>query len=201
MKLAADEGSARRPYRMTARAQRAEETAERILDAAVEVFYERADLPLDEVAARAGVSTQTVIRRFGGREGLFAAGARREGERIATQRDTAGVGDVDGAVRVLVDHYEEMGDRVLALLAAEERSPAARQVTDQGRAMHRAWCERVFAPAFEGLTGTDRDRRLAQVVAVTDVFTWRLLRRDAGLPRPEVELAVRELLLPLIGDR
>jgi AcrR family transcriptional regulator len=166
----------------------------------VELFYESGELPLDEVAARAGVSTQTIIRRFGGREGLFAAGVRREGERIGAQRDTAPTGDVDGAVRILVDHYEEMGDQVLALLAAEDRSPAARQATDQGRAMHRAWCERVFAPALTGLAGADRDRRLAQLVAVTDVFVWRLLRRDAGLPRAEVELALRELLRPLLGD-
>jgi AcrR family transcriptional regulator len=186
---------------MTARARQAEETADRILAAAAEVFYERADLPLDEVAARAGVSTQTIIRRFGGREGLFAAAARRESERIGAQRDLARVGDVADAVRILVDHYEEMGDRVLRLLAFEDRSPAVRQITDQGRALHRAWCERVFAPALEGLHDVDRDRRLAQLVAVTDVFTWRLLGRDAGLPRPEVELALRELLRPLMGDR
>src|SRR3954454_24266743 len=98
------DGGARRPYRMTARAAAAAATGERILDAAVEVFYATADLPLDEVAARAGVTVQTVIRRFGGREGLFAAALERESGRVRDQRDTAPVGDVPTAVRVLLDH-------------------------------------------------------------------------------------------------
>src|SRR5947209_18894396 len=104
------EGQAeRRPYRMTTRAAAAAATGERILGAAAEVFYERADLPLDEVAARAGVAVQTVIRRFGGREGLFAAALRRELGRVADKRDGALPGDLAGAVRGLVDHYEDTG--------------------------------------------------------------------------------------------
>jgi AcrR family transcriptional regulator len=189
----------RRPYRMAARANAAAATGERILAAAAEVFYEKADLPLDEVAARAGVTVQTVIRRFGGREGLFAAGLERESRRVR-ERDTAPVGDVAAAVRVLLDHYEEYGDKVLTLLAVESRSPAATQVVGQGRLLHRAWCERTFAPALAGLDEAARSRRLAQFVAVADVYTWKLLRRDAGLSRDDVELALRELLDPLMGD-
>jgi AcrR family transcriptional regulator len=68
-----------RPYRMVARAEAAAATAERILDAAIEVFWETPgeQFSLDEVARRAGVTVQTVIRRFGGRGGLFAAAAER----------------------------------------------------------------------------------------------------------------------------
>jgi AcrR family transcriptional regulator len=193
--------SGRRPYRMTARAAAAAATAERILDAAAEVFFSEGDLPLDEVAARAGVTVQTVIRRFGGREGLFAAGLEHESRRVRDQRDTAPVGDVAAAVRVLLDHYEEYGDKVLTLLALENRSPAAGPVLDEGRRLHRSWCERVFAPALSGLGEERRERRLAQIVAVTDVYMWKLLRRDAALPRDDVELALRELLDPLMGDR
>ena len=191
----------RRSYRMTSRATAAAATGERILDAAAQVFYEKADLPLEDVARRAGVAVQTVIRRFGGREGLFAAALERESGRVRDQRDTAPVGDVEAAVRVLLDHYEEYGDKVLTLLALESRSPAAAQVVAQGRLLHRSWCERVLAPALAGLDDGSRARRLAQLVAVTDVYTWKLLRRDAGLSRDDVELALRELLTPLMGDR
>jgi hypothetical protein len=34
---------------------------------------------------------------------------------------------------------------------------------------------------------------------VTDVLTWKLLRRDRGLSRRQTELALRELLAPLTG--
>ncbi len=95
-----------RPYRMVARAEAAAATAERILDAAVEVFWEMPtdQLSLDEVARRAGVSVQTVIRRFGGKAGLLAAASQREVEQVRHQREQAPVDDVAGAVGVLVDH-------------------------------------------------------------------------------------------------
>jgi hypothetical protein len=44
----------------------------------------------------------------------------------------------------------------------------------------------------------ERERRLAQFVAICDVYTWKLLRRDAGLSRRQTELAVTELLNPLL---
>jgi AcrR family transcriptional regulator len=63
---------------MSARAEAAEATGERILDAALELFGERPtdQIPLDEVASRAGVSVQTVIRRFGGKGRVTRSGRR-----------------------------------------------------------------------------------------------------------------------------
>lgn len=185
---------------MTARAEAAAATGERILDAAIDLFWENpgATPSLDDVAARAGVSVQTVIRRFGGKDDLFAAAGAREAARVRTQRDQADPGDVAMAVRVLVDHYEELGDKVLRLLAEEDRIPGLRAIADQGRATHRDWCARVFAPALEARRGVDRRRLLAQLVAVCDVQTWRLLRRDGGLSRRQTEQAITELLAPLL---
>jgi AcrR family transcriptional regulator len=183
---------------MVARAQAAERTAERILDAAVEVFFDApsTSVSLDEVARRAGVTVQTVIRRFGGRDGLLAAAAERESKKVREERDVP-PGDVDGALRVLVGHYERTGDRVLRMLGEEARSATLRGIADQGRRMHRDWCEAVFAPALAGLSSAERARRLAQLVAVCDVYTWMLLRRQAGLSRNQTELALRELVKPL----
>ena len=176
-------------------------TGERILDAAVEVFWELPtnQISLDEVARRAGVTVQTVIRRFGGRDGLLAAAVERESEKVRRQRERAvPLGDAAGAVHVLVEHYEDTGDRVLKMLAEEERVPRLSEIADRGRELHRDWCARVFAPELVGRAGTDRQRRLAQFVAVCDVYTWKLLRRDAGLSRRQTELALVELLNPLL---
>ena len=59
--------NATRPYTMRARAEAAQATAERILDAALEAFGSSAfsEVTLQEIADRAGVSVQTIIRRFG----------------------------------------------------------------------------------------------------------------------------------------
>jgi AcrR family transcriptional regulator len=185
---------------MGARATSAAATGERILDATAEAFWERPSehVSLDEVARRAGVSVQTVIRRFGGRDGLVAAATERESRRVQAERDPATVADALGAVGQLVTHYEAMGDRVLAMLAEEVRNPALRGIAESGRRFHRAWCESVFASTLAGITGATRERRLAQLVAICDVYTWKLLRRDAGLDRRETELALQELLEPLL---
>lgn len=184
---------------MVARAEAAAATGERILDAAVEVFWELPTdkISLDRVGRRAGVTVQTVIRRFGGLEGLLSAAVQRESEKIRSQRLQAPVGDVAGAVHALVDHYEALGDRVLKMLAEEDRIPGLRNIADRGRAVHAEWCGLVFAPLLRGVPPADRARRLAQFVAVCDVYTWKLLRRQAGLSRRQTELAIVELLHPL----
>lgn len=191
-----------RPYVMTARAESAQRTGERIMDAAIALFWQAPtdQLSLEAVAREAGVSVQTVIRRFGGKEGLLAAAGQREAARVGAQRAEAPVGDVAGAVRVLVDHYEELGEQVLRLLAEEPRVPGLAPVVAQGRAVHRDWCARVFAPALERRTGVERTRLQAQLVAVCDVHTWALLRLQSGLSRRQTELALVELVTPLMEN-
>jgi AcrR family transcriptional regulator len=186
---------------MVARAESAAATGERILDAALELFWElpAEQISLDQVARRAEVSVQTVIRRFGGKESLLAAAAERMAERVRSQRDEAPAGDLAGDVRVLVDHYEELGTRVLKLLAEEGSAPRLGEIADGGRALHRQWCERVFAAALERRRGVERRRRLAQLFTVCDVYTWKLLRLDSGLSRRQTELALVEMLEPLVA--
>jgi AcrR family transcriptional regulator len=188
--------AARRPYRMTARAEAAAATGERILDAAEELFWSQ---PLDriglaEIAAGADVSVQTVIRRYGSKEGAIEATAQRAMARVRDQRGRAPVGDVPGAVANLLDHYEDVGQRALRLLAEEDSSPTMRDWVREGRRLHREWVRRTFAPQLAGRRGAERERRLAQLVAICDVYTWKLLRRDAGLSRAQTERALVELI-------
>ena len=195
-KVTGQEGARSRPYRMTARAEASAATGQRILDVAQRLFGE---LPYDQVslqavAARADVTVQTVLRRFASKEQLFAAVAEQTSRQIRSERDAAPVGDAAGVVRNVVDNYERWGDHFLNLLAQEQRTPAIRTATDTGRRYHRAWVERSFAPMLAGLSPADREQRLAQLVAVTDLYVWRLLRRDQGLSRDETETAVRDLV-------
>ena len=190
----------RRTYDMTTRAESAARTRERILDAAIDLFWQTPTdrLSLEAVAEDAGVSVQTVIRKFGGKDGLLEAAGQREASRIGAQRGQAPVGDVPGAMAVLVDHYEEMGDRVLRLLAEEARVPGLAAIVEQGRDVHTQWCARVFGPALGARDGRERERLLAQLVAVCDVQTWHLLRRVSGLSRSDTELSLAELIEPLM---
>lgn len=186
---------------MTARAAAAAATGERILDAAAAEFWDRpsSEIPLSDVAARAEVSVQTVLRHFGDKQALFAAAAAREAERIERQRADAVGKPLQRVVRVLVDHYEEMGEGVLRLLAEEQRLPALRAVAERGRAAHRRWCERVFAAALAERRGAARERLRAELVAVCDVYTWKILRFDCGLGREAVGRALVEILQPMLA--
>jgi hypothetical protein len=70
-----------------------------------------------------------------------------------------------------------------------------------GREFHRAWVRRIFSPVLEKIPPTQRRRRLAQLTAVTDVYTWKVLRRDLGLSRQEAEACVRELIENVVARR
>lgn len=188
-----------RPYTSAKRAASAQETRVRVLTAALDLFTELplGQITLAQVAERAGVAVQTVIRGFGDKDALFAAAARHGFESVAAERGAAPTGDLAGALENLADHYETTGRLALKMLADEHGSPFMAEVTAQGRAYHRAWCARVFAGALGDLAGVDRERRLAQFVAVCDVYTWRLLRLDSRLSRRQYILALTELLEPL----
>ena len=113
---------------------------------------------------------------------------------VEAQRGLAPVGDVDGAVRNLFDHYEEVGEVVLRALAQEGMHAAIRELTDLGRLIHQEWVARTFAPQLERVSGLAAERLLVQLVASTDVYVWSILRRDLGLERGQAELALREMI-------
>jgi len=184
-----------RSYNQVARAEATERTRRSILEAAQALFREEElyDLPLDAVAERADVSTRTLLRHFGSRERLFEEALADAGSQVAAVRD-ATPGDLTRAIRRLIDHYEEMGDEVVRLIAAAERYPLARRAVEQGERIHRDWVREIFAADLEPLGRPEGERRLALLATVTDVYVWRLLRRGHGLDRKATEAAIRGLV-------
>jgi len=168
-----------RPYAQGARALSAEATARRVVDA----FLARLstqwfdEITLDLVAADARVSVQTVVRRFGGKEGLLSSAVKVMGAQI-TARRAAPAGDVSRLVRNLVEDYERTGDAVIRLLALESRHASLRVVLEYGRGEHRGWVETGFAQALARLDAAARRRAVDSLVVATDVYAWKLLRRD-----------------------
>ncbi|HMJ34744.1 MAG TPA: helix-turn-helix domain-containing protein [Baekduia sp.] len=186
----------RRPYRQTARAQAVAATGERILDVATEQFLQRFydEVTLAGVAKEAGVSQQTVINRFGSKEGLLEAAADRLGpERF--RRELAG--DPVGGV---VGDYEAGGDATIRLIALEERVPALAPFLARGRAGHRAWVQEAFADQLPAAHGPAREQAIATHVVATDIYTWKLLRRDMGLSRAKTIDAMRAMVAALAHE-
>jgi AcrR family transcriptional regulator len=181
---------------MTARAEAAAATRERLLAAAWEHFSTRPydEVRLRDIAADANSTVQTLHASFGSKDELLGAAYMWWGLAETARRDTAPVGDIGLAIRMLFDHYETDGAAVLRMLSQEERVPAIRQMTDAGRMYHRAWVARTFKPLLSGLRGRARERRLAAIVVATDLLVWKLLRLDMRLERGEAERTVADML-------
>jgi AcrR family transcriptional regulator len=184
MNMKSDRGHTQRGYTQTLRAQKALDSEARILDEAERLFstelFDR--VTLEAVARGAGVTIPTVQRRFGGKEGLFMACGERVRARVHAQRGAPPLHDVPAAIRQLVAHYEAEGRNVWHWLRQEADVPFLHAGLEEGRATHRAWVMAAFGLAREPLRA-----HVDALVAVTDLFTWKLLRLDLGRTRVEVE--------------
>lgn len=183
-----------RAYEMRARAEQTELTRRRILDATAAVAAEKPILAvaLPDIAARAGVSVQTVLRQFGNRDGLFDATSEHVRADVIAELE-APPGDLDAIIEVLMAHYELRGDDVLMLLGQERWEPRAAEITDEGRRMHLAWVQKVFAPCLPD-DADEREGVIDLLMVATDVYTWKILRRDRGLSIEETARRVRRMI-------
>ena len=205
MKMRKRQTAGSRPYRLGARAVSATANGDSILASAHRLFGElRYDqVSLGDIATLAGVTERTVVRRFGSKEKLFGAVGAQRAASIRRARDEVPAGDIPEAVRLLVGTYEEWGDEVLHLLSQERGLADVSNRVEAGRRYHAAWVERAFAPLMHDLPPARRRRRIGELVAVTDIYCWKVLRRDVGLSRAETEASLRELISDIIarGDR
>lgn len=189
-----------RPYQQRARAASAQATADAIIASTLHLFLVGGDSPtLEAVAHHAGVSVQTVLRRFGSKQELYATARKQTSDRVAAERGRAPVGDITGAIENLLEHYAEWGATSMRVLALEQSSDSAREVATDGRALHRAWVEHVFAPFIADRSAADRERSIVQLVVVTDVYTWHLLSTALALPPAEVGAHLRELVQRILN--
>ncbi|MEU6079145.1 helix-turn-helix domain-containing protein [Streptomyces sp. NPDC047108] len=152
---------------------------ERIISAAREMFVEQgADVPMDEVARRAGVGNATLYRHFPDRDELIHRVTLHVMERIIDQADSALTEETDA--------FEALGRFVHA--AAEERIGALCPLISQA------------GDAKDHPETVEAGERLDRAIN-----TLMERARSAGLLRPDVAVgdlmvAVTQLTRPLPGD-
>ena len=192
--------SPKRAYRQSARALAAEANGERIVDA----FEARMrdswfdEIRLEDVARAAGVTPQTVIRRFGNKEGLLDALQQRIASVVGERRDVP-EGAARMAVTSLIEDYEEHGDIVMRVLAQEDRFAACRAVTDIGRREHRKWIAKAFRPWLAPMPPAARQRAEDALVVAGDLYVWKLVRRDMQRPIAEYRDIMEAMLAAAVG--
>jgi AcrR family transcriptional regulator len=190
---------------MRARAASVAATRHRIVGVMIQACLHRwyDEVTLRDVAEGAGVSLQTVLNHFSSKEGLLEAMLQdpRTEREFGGKRLTLEPGSPSRTIRVLVEDYDHSGDAAIRLLALEGRVPSLAPVLAFGRAGHREWVERMFGPSLIGLDGTEHESRILQLVCVTDVYTWQILRRDQGLARRRVAAIMTGMVEAIVSSQ
>ena len=157
------------------------------------------DFTLEEVAERAGVAVRTILRAYPSKDELVYA-ALADMAAGGVFLNPSPPGDVKAAVTAFFDIYEGVGDLVMQWLNDERRHPGLKPTLDQGRDNHRDGVKTVFAPQLERLHGAARKELLTILIILTDVYVWKLLRRDMALSRAAAEATVRKMI-PVCSKR
>lgn len=174
---------------MTRRAEAAAQTSENVLRVVGQLWmkYPMHEITLEQVAAGAGITVRTILRKYGSKEGLIDAAIQQDSAGIIAIKEQAQTGQIEQIVSVMMQEYELVGPAVIRTLAIEHDIPQAGVMLKKGRSVHRKWCARVFAPYLN--TGDKKELRLriGLFYAATDVYAWKLLRQDLGYSKKETE--------------
>jgi AcrR family transcriptional regulator len=202
---------ATRRYEQRLRAQSAEETRRRVLDAVYDQLREAPAQPVsvERIARTAGVARSTVYASFGSRAGLFDAFAADLLERGGFRRVLDAVADPDPRVTVRagitggVHTFAAHRDVFRALVSMAELDPdavgGAMQRSEQRRAKGMIWLARRLARAGalrQGLTAKQAADRL-WVLTSFDAFDLLYSGRGRSaraVARVLVDMAGRSVL-------
>jgi len=153
------------------------------------------DQSLEDVARQCGLTVRTILRRFGSRDGVLEAVFAQLARQIVRDRPVTPPGDIDAALAALLHQYERDGDLNIKALDQESELPLLHKMMERGRAGHRAWLRRIFGPYMTHLDSAARTQRTNELYAATDVYLWKLLRRDLKVGKQQTAEAFRHLVL------
>ncbi len=178
-----------RTYRSQLRAEQADATRARILDATLRVMARGfANVSMPEVAREAGVSVPTVYRHFGSKEGLLAAVYPHVARRVGLDKvpDPETFADLRNGIQMAFEKVDSYSDLERAAVA----SPAAdvtRHVTMPQRLKRLA----RFADSVQPrLAKADRDRITRLLTVLTASSSLRMWRDHLDV---SVEQAVDDI--------
>lgn len=169
-----------RPYHSELRAQQAEETRARIIDAAIRVMAGGiATLSIPDVAREAGVSVPTIYRHFGTKRELLDSIYPYLASR-------AGIGPID--VPKTVDEFREMVRNVFSRLESlgelarvAMSSPASDEARRSQMPARQAMSRQFVATVMPGSSPTDRERLSRVLLVLTSSAGMRMWRDQQGV--------------------
>lgn len=188
-------GEARRSYDRTGRRARADELTFRILDVVLEMVQglDAPDITLEAAAVAAEVSVQSVVRRFGSKDGLYAAAFARARTHYRPSRTALSADDLaTSIVRAQLEIYERWGKALLYLQTQENERPRVARELEIGRRERRLWLAGVLSERLRRCRR--REDMLAQIFTLTDVHAWAAFRLTQRMSRRRTEANMADLL-------
>jgi AcrR family transcriptional regulator len=190
---------AERPYRSQLRAEQANETRARILDATVRVMAGGiATLSIPAVASEASVSVPTVYRHFGTKRALLMAVyphlARRAGLGQIVVPES--VDEFREMVRTVFGRLESLGDEARAAMFSPASDEARRTQMPDRYAMSRTFVATVMPTA----TKVDQDRLARVLIVLASSSAMRMWRDHLGSSVDEAADDIDWLLRAVIAS-
>jgi AcrR family transcriptional regulator len=168
-----------RPYRSELRAEQAEATRDRILEATGRVLADGiASVSIPGIAREAGVSVATVYRHFATKTDLLAAMyphlLRRTGlDELVPPRS---IDELRDGLRALFDRTDSFDDLARAAMA----SPGSAEVRRLSMVRRLGWAREFAQTSAPGLAEADRDRIARLLVVLTTSSSIRMWRDQLG---------------------
>jgi AcrR family transcriptional regulator len=189
---------AERPYRSKLRAEQAEETRARIIDAALRVMAGGvASVSIPAVAREAGVSVPTVYRHFGTKRDLIDAIypylAQRAGLSQLVIPET--VDEFGEMVRTMFGRLESVGGVARAAMSSPGSDEARRNQMPQRLAMSR----RFAAGVMPGGSKVQQDRLARVLIVLASSSSMRMWRDHLGTSVDEAAEDIDWVLRTLIS--
>ena len=161
--------------------------------------YSIKDITLEMVAKEAGVTTKTILRKFESKGGLTNESLSYLAAEIESERTLTRVGGIDDVLKALLSNYEKMGEAAIRTINLESELEIARQIGAKGRAVHRDWCKRMFASYLPDVRSIDYEIQLTSFIAATEIYLWKLMRKDLKLSKQTTFLIFKNLVEGLIN--
>lgn len=177
--------TAPRTYQSGLRAEQAEDTRRRILDAALRVMATGlASLSVPAVAREAGVSVPTVYRHFRTKPELLTAvlhhAMRKAG--LDEVADPRSLDELRPTIRALIERLDNLDDVSRAAMA----SPGASEVRHATMPTRYQRLQRIADSIEPKLRKADRDRITRLITVITASSSLRMWRDHLGLSVDEV---------------
>ena len=160
--------------------------------------YSIKDIKLEMVAKEARVTTKTILRKFKSKDGLINESLSYMAAKIESERTLTNGKDIDDILKALLSNYEKMGEAAVRTINLESELEIARLIGAKGRELHRDWCIRMFAPYLPNEQSDDYEIQLTSFIAATEIYLWKLMRKDLKLSKEQTFSIFKNLVEGLI---